>query len=116
MCEVTDEIVDPGDWEPGREHISRTEKFIRNVKWGVGIICIPLMIWMGRVEGFVQKGDRQTSLMAQEQHAEMVADFEERIDELPPQIYRDFVATEFERLHERLDFIEKLLIDDLREK
>jgi len=113
MCIVTDEIVDPGNGEPGRDHISKMEKFVRNVKWGVGIVCIPLMVWMGRVEGFVQKGDRQTSLMSTQQHAEMVKNFDQRIDDLPPQVYRDFVASEFNRLHSRLDFIEGLLLAEL---
>ena len=114
MCTVTDEIVDPGDWEPGRAHISKMEKFVRNVKWGIGIACVPLMVWMGRVEGFVQKGDRQTSLMATQQHGEMTKEFNKKINDLPPQIYRDFVTAEFTRLHKRLDFIEELLLEELR--
>lgn len=111
MCIVEDEQVDPGKWEPGREHIDRVDKFIRTVKWVAAIVAIPILAWMGRVEGFVQKGDRQTALMASQQHQEIAKEFDAKIHQLPPELYRNYVDGKFDEVHDRLDFIQGLILN-----
>lgn len=114
MCIVEDTPNDPqqphsDSVEPGRHgEGASVDQLIRNLKY-FWFILIPLLVWSIRVEGFMQKGDRQTSAMALEQHAAMVTQFEQRLDTLPPQLYRDYVDLQFKALNERLDKIEKLL-------
>lgn len=47
--------------------------------------------------------------MSLQQHADMTADFQQAIDELPPQLYRNYIDAQFALLHERLDHIETLM-------
>lgn len=95
--------------EPGRDaELASVDQLVRNLKY-FWFLVVPILIWSIRVEGFIQKGDRQTASMAIEQHQVIRSDFEARLDALPPQLYRDYVDLQFLELNKRLDRIEALL-------
>lgn len=114
MCLVKDEVVDPHEGhapnvEPGRDdNRASIDTLIKQLKY-FWFVLIPITAWVARVEGFVRVGDRQTSAMSLQQHADMTLAFEKKIDQLPPQLYRDYIDAQFALLHERLDHIETLM-------
>jgi len=115
MCVVKDQPNDPHeghspDVEPGREKatVASVDALIKQLKY-FWFVLIPVTVWVARVEGFVQKGDRQTALMAEQQHAMIIKEFDTKLDKLPPQLYRDYIDAHFKLLHQRLDQMEKMI-------
>ena len=113
MCIVEDKPNDPHNphdpnVEPGRDAHASIDTLIRQLKY-FWFLLIPIAAWVARVEGFVQEGDRQTAAMSNQQHLEMIQDFNDEIKKLPPQLYRDYVDTQFVALNARLDHIERLI-------
>lgn len=117
MCIVEDSPNDPQTphthhVEPGRNGTTASvEQLVKNLKY-FWFLVVPLTMWAWRVEGFIQKGDRQTASMSLQQHKEMTMVFDEKLSELPPQLYRDYIDAQFSHLHDRLDFIEALITEN----
>ena len=99
-----------GGKSPGNGSSISVDLFLKNIKY-FAFLLIPLLIWIVRVEGFVGKGDRQTSAMALEQHTVMMGMISDDLQNVvPSQLYTDYIDDKFERLNERLDHIELILV------
>lgn len=116
MCIVKDEMNEPHaphtGHDPGEDDAQASvDSLIKNLKY-FWFVLIPLAWWISRVEGFVQQGDRQTALMSEQQHAEMIKEVDAKLEKLPPEHYRKYIDSKFEEMHHRFDFLEAYIIKE----
>lgn len=116
MCIVKDETNEPHAPKSGHDPGEATSQasvdaLIKNLKY-FWFVLIPLTIWVVRVEGFVQQGDRQTALMSEQQHHELMMEVDAKIAKLPPALYRAYIDEKFEQLHKRFDFLEDYILKE----